>query len=284
MQEESQITTPKSEDFHILRLGYYDHANLLPLLYPLDAGWAAPPSPWKLEIVKALPAELEQKMQDGELDAAFLTPFSIARESSNLGPVGAWGLAIEGRTETALLLSPQRLDLMDQQDVSISPEARLSTAHYLLKLLLKPYYDITLNVKTEGEPGYDKQGTRLLYGDRAAREAASKPGNWVAEDLGVAWYVLSGLPLVWELLAAPRDLETRKPGATGQLQEMMRLSQRMAQEQAASVLDAAEKRTGLAHAQIKEQFARQRYTLTDRDRKGLAHFLDLTSRAGIMPR
>src|SRR5437763_16482685 len=101
---------------HTLRLGYHDRANLMPLLYPIKAGWVAPQSPWSLEIANAHPTTLLDEVLGGELDAVFLPPAALTRYGDASGhghgdpPLhspGGWGLASEGRSETAILLAPQ---------------------------------------------------------------------------------------------------------------------------------------------------------------------------------
>ncbi|HVF98776.1 MAG TPA: MqnA/MqnD/SBP family protein, partial [Chloroflexia bacterium] len=137
----------------------------------------------------------------------------------------------------------------------------------------------------EADAAYDPMAARLMYGDDAAKEAARRPtAEWVAEDMGVAWYVQSGLPMVWEMLATPRDLEQHKPGACVALQEALKRSQRCAQEQQASILGEAAARLGMKPDDVKQLFARQRYTLGPQEQKGLASFLDLATRAGVLTR
>jgi predicted solute-binding protein len=268
-----------TEDLHILRLGYHDRANFLPLLYPLKAGWVGPESPWRLEIVNETPAALLSELLDGNLDAAFVTPAGAQLHGNKIAPLGGWGLAGAGATETALLLAPQRLDLIDGSDLAITSEAAGSAAEHLLRTMLVPYYGIKLNLRKPGEQEYSEAGARLLYSDDAARQAASKPGGWVAEDMGLAWWVLTGLPMVWEVLCAPRDLQVKKPGAPETLQSLVRLSQRSAAEQSASLLQEAAARLKIDKTRIKELFVRQRYTLGQEEQKGLAHFLDMAARA-----
>jgi predicted solute-binding protein len=263
-------------------VGYQTRSNFLPLLYPLEAGWVAPESPWRVEFVNAAPAELPAAVLAGELDAAFLAPGAVAEHGAELAALGGWGLACEGRAETGILLSPKRLDLIHEGHVSITPGALGSTAEHLFRMLLTPYYGIEVSIHVPGDPAYDPKGARLLYGDEAAREAARRPNGWVAEDLGVAWFVFTGLPTVWEMLAAPRDLEARKPGVGERLQELLRLSQRTAREQEATVTQVAAERLGITAAVVKDLFSRQRYTLGDPEQKGLARFLDQASRARVI--
>ncbi len=265
-----------------LKLGYFGRAALMPLLYPLEAGWVGPESPWKLEVVTDTPARVLAGLLEGRLDAGFVSPAVLARHGQKLAALGGWGVVSEGISGAALLLAPQRLDLMDKSDVALHPEAQGSTAEYLLKLLLKPYYDIDLSLKKDGTEGHNLKGARLLYGDRATIEAEKRPAEWVAEDVGLAMWLLTGVPVVWEVLAAPRDLETRKPGAGEMLKQVVARSHKAAQEQKAGVLDETASRLGISKERVKEMFGRHTYTLGAKEQKGLAQFLDMASRAGIL--
>ena len=284
MNTEHETDSDAQADNYTLRLGYHDRANLMPLLYPLKAGWVGAVSPWKLEVVNMFPSRLLEMLIEGEVDAALVPPLALTQRGDRLASLGGWGLSSEGATETALLLAPQRLDLIHEGHASISEEAHGSTAAYLLRALLKPYYDITLSLHAPGDSAYDAKGARLLYSDEAAGQASSKPEGWVAEDLGVAGYVMAGLPTVWEVLAVPRDLEARKPGAGDAIQGALKLSQRAAQEQQATIVEEAMSRLGLERARVKELFARQSYTLGEKEQKGLAHFFTLASKAGLAAR
>src|SRR5437773_167104 len=104
-------------DTHILRLGYQKSANFLPLLYPLEAGWVAPDSPWRVELVDATQADLLAGVLGRDLDAAFLAPGAVTQHGDQLVTLGGWGLACEGRVETAIVLSPKRLDLLHEGSV-----------------------------------------------------------------------------------------------------------------------------------------------------------------------
>ncbi len=272
-----------AQDFHILRLGWHDRANALPLLYPLTMGWVAPDPPWQLHTVRAAPRALLEALLSGSLDAAFIAPVGLAQYDKQLTPVNGWALACEGASATALLLAPRRLDMMHEGYASVSPEAHGSTAEHLLRVLLKPYYDITLRLNLPGEPGYgDPAGARLLYADGASREARARPQGWVAEDMGVAWYVLTGMPVIWELLAAPRDVDQRRPGATTALHTLLERSHRAARDQHRAILTEGAHRLGLHPQVVGDLFSRQRYIMGQAEHRALAHLLDLAGRVGLL--
>src|SRR6476646_4798892 len=99
MQEESPRSEKMHSDLHILRVGYQDRANFAPLMYPVEAGWVAPPAPWKVESVRALPGELADMVLDGGVDAAFVPPQALAQHGDELRSLGGWGLVVEGKAE-----------------------------------------------------------------------------------------------------------------------------------------------------------------------------------------
>src|SRR3954468_5890998 len=99
MQEQKPASDNIHNNSHILRLGYHNRANLMPLLYPIEAGWVAPDSPWKLETANATPDALTGQVLNGGLDAAFLPPAALSRHGEHLSPLGGWGLASEGKSE-----------------------------------------------------------------------------------------------------------------------------------------------------------------------------------------
>ncbi|HUP26846.1 MAG TPA: MqnA/MqnD/SBP family protein [Chloroflexia bacterium] len=282
MQNDRHTPAQTSGTQHTLRLGYFDRTAVLPLLYPLQAGWVAPQSPWTLTVENCAPADVVSALLEGGLDAGMVSPVALARHGSELSTVGGWGVASEGITEGAVLLAPQRLDLMDGAGAAISQNAGDSIAEHLLRVLLKPYYDIDLTLNPPGAPGYDPGGMRLLLGDEAASQAQQKDDGWVAEDLGLALWVLTGLPVVWEILAVPRGLESAKPGAEAVLKDLLVRSQRSAQEQRATILEEAAHRLGTKREKAKDILSRHTYTLGEKEQKGLAQFLDMASRAGIL--
>jgi predicted solute-binding protein len=268
-----------ADDARTLRLGYHNRANLLPLLYPLEAGWSGAESPWVLEVVHSTPLRLLDDLLAGNLDAAFVTPAGAQTHGGKIAPLGGWGLAAQGTVETALLLSPQRIDLLHEGEIAITPEAKGSTAEHLLKTLREPYYGIEVNLLEPDSVNYNEKGARLMFGDTAMKQAQANPKDWVADDLGLAWWVLTGVLMVWDILCVPRGLEERKPGAGEAIQAAIRLSQRTAREQQANVLAEGTRRLNMKQERVKDLFGRQTYTLGHEEQKGLARFLDMAGRA-----
>jgi predicted solute-binding protein len=224
--------------------------------------------------------ELVDALLEERLDAAFIPAIAAQKWGKKLAPLGGWGLTSAGTTETALLLAPRRIDLIDGESVAIMPGEVGSTADHLLRTLITPYYGITLKLLTHEDDGYAEASSRLTFGNEAVKAGeAEKANGKVAEDLGLAWWVLTGLPMVWEMLCHPRTLEENKPGAITAIQSALKSSQRAAAEQANTVVEAAAAAVSLKPDRLKELFARQTYTLGNNEQKGLATFLDMAGRA-----
>lgn len=271
---------PSPDNSHNLRLGYLPRANFAPLLYPLEAGWISPKSPWQLQLVPGSHSALIADLLKGELDAAFVSTADAQRWGQKLAPLGGVGLASTGAAETALLLAPRRIDLIDGEGVSIPPDAQGSTADHLFRTLISPYYGIKLDLHTEEEEGYNPSGSRIVFNSDATRQGeTARAEGWVAEDIGLAWWILTGLPMVWEVLCHPRSLEERKPGAIAALQNTLKLSQRAAGEQASSILDTTARSLNVKPERVKDLFSRQSYALGPDEQKGLATYLDMAARA-----
>ena len=93
-----------------------------------------------------------------------------------------------------------------------------------------------------------------------------------AEDLGAAWWVFSGTPMVWALGVVRAGL-LDDPQAVVALVRAFEASRTAAREQAATVLAAAAATVGIPEAAVQALFDRQRTDLEARAQGGLAAFL-----------
>ncbi len=93
-----------------------------------------------------------------------------------------------------------------------------------------------------------------------------------AEDLGAAWWVFSGTPMVWAL-GVVRATLLEQPQAVVALVRAFEAARTAAREQAATVLTAAATTVGIPEAVVQAVFDRQRPELDARAQGGLAAFL-----------
>ncbi|MDQ2805632.1 MAG: hypothetical protein M3Z04_01735 [Chloroflexota bacterium] len=93
-----------------------------------------------------------------------------------------------------------------------------------------------------------------------------------AEDLGAAWWIYSGTPMVWAL-GVVRATLLEQPQAVVALVRAFEASRTAAREQAATVLTAAAGIAAVPEAVVQAIFDRQRPDLDARAQGGLAAFL-----------
>ena len=296
-----------------LRFGYTGSVQLLPLLYPLLAGWVEPsgrPIAWEDRPAADLLAALDA----GDLDAALVSPVAYARRRADLTLLPGVGLASEGPTAAAVLQSATRPDLLDGQAIRLAGSSIDDAGAALLVVLMRPYYGVerarwlaTDETPTDGTPPAGRQ----LSGDAAV--AARRP--WLlyeaylrtiepigsdepphrrppvapvaapdpavaghAEDLGAAWWVLTGVPVVWMLGVVRRPLVEQDPALPGRLIDAFALARRTAGEQWPSVLAAAAARVDLPEPAVAALFAPQVTTLGPREMGALDAYYTYTRR------
>ena len=118
---------------------------------------------------------------------------------------------------------------------------------------------------------------------RPLPEAESPPGApdpavaGYAEDLGAAWWVFSGTPMVWAL-GVLRTALLDTPDAVVAVMRAFQESRTAAREQAATVQAAAAAQAGVAETAVAALFERQTVEIGAREQGGLAAFYRHTGR------
>lgn len=299
----------------LLRFGYTDSIHLLPLVHPLLAGWVYPTG-LKLELVPLAPPALEQALGQGDIDGGLIGPLTYARLRGGLDAMPGIGLASTGPNSLAVLQSRTRPDQLDGQTIAVTPSAQDTTAAALLQVLADPFFGVNLALAPEsaGTPGDETPAPRLLSGDAAVQarlpwllyEARFSPSTLAAEeralakgrplptssspapapdptaagyaeDLGAAWWVFSGTPMVWAL-GVLRSEWLQQPEAVVTVVRAFQQSRVAAREQAATVLAAAAAQARVPEPAVQALFDRQTVEIGAAEQGGLAAFYRYTGK------
>ena len=292
----------------LIRFGFTDSIHLLPLLHPLRAGWVYPTG-LRLDLVPLAPAALDAALAAGDLDGGLVGPLTYQRLRGRLEAMPGVGLAGSGPTGFAVLQSATRPDLLAGATVAVPEAARESAAVAALTALAEPFFGVTLTLAPEPPDGAPAPAARLLLGDDAVRarlpwlqyEARFSPSalaaeeralakgrplpppanpaalpdpavSGYAEDLGAAWWIMSGTPMVWAVGALRSELLER-PDAVVAIVRAFQDSRRAAVEQAATVRAAAAAQAGIPEDVAQSIFDRQTVELGAAEQGGLAAFI-----------
>jgi chorismate dehydratase len=275
-----------------LRLGITRDADLAPLFFPIEAGWAALPA--ETTTTTATPAELEKLLLDGKLDIAPVSPLTYAAHTTYLRilptPLRAFDLA----ADSIFLISTRRLDQIDQARVAISPNSAMGEV--ILKIIAPSYYGITpLTTPVPSEAAalealQGKSEACVITGEAAMRAVGwAKAKGYFVEDLTKAWWIMTGLPLPLYLFAVRQEWIEQETNATTIVRALMlslRNSLQHSLDQRPTLLSHIETRTGLPGDVLDNHYKAQRYDMNEAHLRGLLDFyrraanLDLVANPG----
>jgi predicted solute-binding protein len=293
-----------------LRFGYTGSAHLVPLLHPLTGGWVVPPGRavlWHDLPPLALLADLDA----GTLDAALIAPVAYARRRDRLALLPGVGLASEGPTAAAVLHSPQRADSLDGQVIRVPAPPVPDAGAALLAVLLRPHFGISATLLDTAAPVPEGRvvGGSLLTGDAAITvrrpwllydaylRTIPEPGtpaprrrptpvpapdpatSGYTEDLGAAWWVLTGVPIVWAVAVVRQEIAT--PDTLAALGAGFEAARRAAAEQQPTILAAAASRVQLPEPVLAALFTAQTTTLGPRELGAMDAYFTYTRRLGL---
>ena len=130
--------------------------------------------------------------------------------------------------------------------------------------------DIAESRELADRPPWDDHEVTLYYFDAKKEIAFARAWILGRPSVHLEHYER---PLSDADVAALSKRALRKPGAGEQLQGLLRLSQRTAQEQQATVVDLGARRLGIRDEEVRALFSRQKYALGEIEQKALARFL-----------
>ncbi len=257
-----------------LRYGRIAYVNVAPIETAFDAGAVVRDA----DVVTDVPTRLNAALLAGELDVAAVSAAHYLEHRNTLELVGDLCIAADGPVRSVLLLSPVPPALLDGASIAIT--AQSATGRSLLATLLEklqrvqPTYEVVddaLTAAANGRPA-------LVIGDDAlvARKICRPACIY---DLGEAWRAWTGLPFVFAVWAARREVLATRPGDVDALAAALAQGRAWGNAHRDAVVDAAIAKAPYHRALYDDYFARLSYTLDARALRGLEHFAMLRQAA-----
>ncbi|MFZ5587806.1 MAG: menaquinone biosynthetic enzyme MqnA/MqnD family protein [Thermodesulfobacteriota bacterium] len=252
-----------------LRLGRISFVNVLPVHLHLAADpvlFSEHPDP---------PSALNHRLAAGELDLAAVSSVEYARRSADYVILAGLGLSSQGPVGSVLLLSHQPRAAWVGGEIEAPFESETSVA--LLKVFLARLWGLDCRVVAEGQ-GRDPKAC-LRIGDRAITAARSGQYAHVI-DLGQVWHRWTGLPLVYALWVARKQVAEERPVDLARLHAaLLRARDKGVADRKGCAAEAA-RRLGGDAAYYREYFARLRYGLGAEELAGLRRFYEELAAVG----
>ncbi len=181
-----------------IRVGIVNYLNTKPLVYGLEK----PPISDMIELVGDYPAKVAQMLLDDKIDVG-LVPVAVLPKLPEYHIAGDYCIGTEGEIASVALFS--EVPMNEIKKVYLDYQSRTSVA--LLKYLMKEYWGINPEIVEAANEDYRKEikGTTagLVIGDRALEQR--KISTFIY-DLGSEWRAITGLPFVFAAWVSRRPL------------------------------------------------------------------------------
>jgi len=258
----------------VIRLGHIDYANC----FPVHARFLAESCPADVEITTGVPADLNAQLAAGSLDVAPCSSIEYARHHTEYRLLPGLSIASDGVVSSIRLESAGPLEALGGGTVCV-PTAS-ATSVVLLRILLEQRRGLAPRYRWyrqgEGVDPLDEGAAAVLrIGDVALRRTA--PPGRVELDLGEDWTDWTGLPFVYAVWQARRDVDT---AALLRLHDRLRDSLDWFGRHAEALAGREAARYGVAPDVLLRYWRSLRYDLDARMQRGLLEYYTRAGRLG----
>lgn len=258
-----------------MKLGYIDYLNCYPLYYhmlekePLEG----------VEIISAIPGELNRMAKDGQLGMSAVSAAALADISADTMLLPHFCLSSVGYVGSVLLYSKHPIEELNGKTIGLSRAS--ATTVGMLKILLRKFYDADPNYVPIGTtPDLGKVEAALIIGN----DAMVSPGAPVryTYDIGDLWHRKTGFPAVFGVFVIAREAYENCPDKIRSVIDSYRHSLAMFNsEQGAVIAKAAQKYPEIIY-DLKEYFDRFQYVFSDELKSALNFYLQEAAELGVL--
>jgi chorismate dehydratase len=263
-----------------LRLGRIPWINCYPVYAALDRGVV----PLDAELITGTAADLNDLLAAGELDVSVVSAVEYARNAAAYHLLPDLAITCDGPVHSVVLLSKRPVHELDGATVLRTSSSRTSVL--LLDLLCRHRWRVHPRFATVRAESTDLEALRgfpheavLVIGDAALVLAAEGRYPYAA-DLGGAWKDWTGLPFVFAVWAARREVEHR---AVQGLHRALLASRAWGLGHLDELAELAAKNTGIARHICRAYLADLDYALSYRHLAGLTDFFRRLAQDGLVP-
>ncbi len=265
---------------HPPRLGRIPWINCYPVYGAIDRGIVAADA----EVVTGTAAELNDLLAAGELDVSVVSAVEYARNTAAYHLLPDLAISCDGPVRSVALFSRRPVHELDGATVLRTASSRTSVL--LLELLCRHRWRVAprfATVRAESADltalaGFPHEAV-LVIGD-AALVLANQGAYPYMVDLGLAWKEWTGLPFVFAVWAARRNVNQE---AVQRLHRALLESRRWGLAHLDLLAAAAAETTGIAVGILSEYLADLDYALSYRHLAGLTDFFRRLAQDGLVP-
>lgn len=264
-----------------MRIGSIQYINSL----PVDFGFLSGNIPFSAEVVRGVPADLNQKMLDGLLDISPVSVFWYARHQSRFLVLPNISISSESGAQSVLLFSRYPLKELAGKTIALTGEGR--TTPVLLEILCRKFWGFEphfKNLENLQEDILKNSEAALLIGDQALlhRRKFINSGLYIT-DLAEEWRRLTGLGFVFAVWVCQSDFFKKSPEIAKGAYETILLSKKWGLSHRQEIMAEARWRTTLPEAELNAYFSCLSYELDSSLLRGMALYFQYACELGLLP-
>ena len=261
-----------------VKIGRISYINVAPVYYGLDRDLK---QEW-FDLVTAPPANLNKKLENGEIDISPVSSAAYAKNHDKWYLVPDLSISSFGEVMSVLLVSRNSINALDGKKIFLSEESAsaASLVRYIFNRKgLQPEFISSRVLKPSDVK--DSIDAALVIGDAALTEKWGEAFNFVY-DLGEIWKDMTGLPFVFAVWAVRKDFANKYPEVLKEISRLFKLSKKDGRDNRSDIIQTAVNKTGL-----KLDICEKYFELLDCDfdkshLKGLQCFFDGLYTIGII--
>jgi|WetSurMetagenome_2_1015567.scaffolds.fasta_scaffold20287_3 chorismate dehydratase len=210
-----------------LKVGRINYANLFPIYYTLEKEFDCS----SYEFVDGVPSKLNGMLREGAIDVSPSSSVEYLNNRSLYNIMDGLSVSSRGPVGSVFLFTRKLLENLSGNLIILTTHSATSTA--LLKVILKKFYGLDCEFELSDSPEREGKNNFLMIGDDAIRHhfqmsqlysditecdaADAEPVQCLGPqvhmyDLGKIWFEKTGLPFVFALWTARKELyDTKDP-------------------------------------------------------------------------
>ncbi len=263
-----------------MRLGRIGYINCYPVYGAMDRGVVTPPA----TLVTGTPNELNDRLADGRLDVSVISAVAYAQHASQLDLLQDVSISSDGPVRSVMLFSRKPARELAGARVLVSSSSRTSVL--LLELLARDCWQAPFQTEVAPTERGDLAALArvphdavLVIGDGALLLGAAGAYPHVM-DLGEEWKRWTGLPFVFAVWAARRDVNR---AAVKDVHRALLASRKWGLAHVSELAEQAARTTDVAVGDCVQYFGGLDYSLSYRHLAGLTNFLQRLAGHGMIP-
>ncbi len=263
-----------------MRLGRIGYVNCYPVYGAMDRGIVVPPG----TLVTGTPAELNDRLADGRLDVSVISAVAYAQHADALELLPDLAISSDGPVRSVILFSRRPVAELGGARVLVSSASRTSV--HLLELLARDRWGVTFETTPAPTEASDldhlsavPHDAVLVIGD-AALLLGARRAYPVQTDLGEEWKRWTGLPFVFAVWAARREVDRQ---AVRDVHRALLGSRQWGLGHLGDLAEQAARSTDVDLGDCVEYLAGLDYGLSYRHLAGLTDFLRRLAARGVVP-